>query len=255
VGHLPDGVSARVYGAGLRRICVLGPLEVTLGGASLPVLPPGQRAVLGLLAVSAGAPVRLESIVDVLWGPAPPVSAVGIVQTYVSRLRQVFGAELLPRDAAGYRLLVTEDELDLLAFRRAVRDAQGTVEPELACAAYERALALGRGEPLSDVDLLRGQPAVIAVADELAAAVLEFADVAAGCGGHQRVLPYLRALAVRDELDELSRARLMIALASTGRQAEALAVFEEVRRRLDEELGMPPGRACARPTPRYCGRT
>jgi DNA-binding SARP family transcriptional activator/tetratricopeptide (TPR) repeat protein len=241
VGHLPDGVYARIYGTGVTRICVLGSLTVTLGGARFPVLPHGQRAVLGLLAVSAGAPVRLESIIDVLWGPAPPASAVGIVQTYVSRLRQVFGAELLPRDAAGYRLRVTEDELDLLTFRRAVRDGQSAVEPAAACAAYERALRLWRGEPLQEVDVLRGHPAVIALADEFAAVVLEYADVAATCGRHEQVLPQLRALAARDELDELSRARLMIALASTGRQAEALAVFEEVRRRLDEELGMPPG--------------
>jgi DNA-binding SARP family transcriptional activator len=197
--------------------------------------------VLGLLAVSAGAPVRLESIVDVLWGAAPPASAVGIVQTYVSRLRQVFGAELLPRDAAGYRLRVTGDELDLLAFRQAARDARAAADPEAACAGYERALALWRGEPLQDVDALRGHPAVVALAGEFAAVVLEFADAAATCGRHEQVLPQLRVLAARNELDEPSRARLMIALASTGRQAEALAVFEEARRRLDEELGMRPG--------------
>ena len=197
--------------------------------------------MLALLAVSTGSPVRLDSIVDVLWGELPPVSAVGIVQTYVSRLRQVFGADLLPRDAAGYRLLVTENELDLLAFRRAIRDAQGVAEPEAACVGYERALALWRGEPLPDVDALRGHPAVIALADEFASAVLEYADMAATCGRHEQVLPLLRALAARNDLDEPSRSRLMIALAGTGRQAEALAVFEEVRRRLDEELGMPPG--------------
>src|ERR1700722_6162809 len=35
----------------------------------------------------------------------------------------------------------------------------------------------------------------------------------------------------------------MIGLASSGRQAEALAVYEQVRYRLDEELGMRPGPA------------
>jgi DNA-binding SARP family transcriptional activator/tetratricopeptide (TPR) repeat protein len=199
--------------------------------------------VLGLLAVSAGSPVRPDSIVDVLWGDQPPVSAAGIVQTYVSRLRQVFGADLLPRDATGYRLLVSENELDLLAFRQAVRDAQSRSDPEAACERYERALGLWRGEPVSDVDALRGHAAVIALAGEFASAVLGYADAAAVCGEHERVLPHLRALAARDELDEPSRARLMIALAGAGRQAEALAIFEDVRRRLDQELGMPPGQA------------
>jgi DNA-binding SARP family transcriptional activator/tetratricopeptide (TPR) repeat protein len=243
VGHGLFELTARGKRPGLRdlRIGVLGPLTVTLGGGPPPVFPHGQRVVLGLLAVSAGSPVRLDSIVDVLWGDKPPVSAVSIVQTYVSRLRQVLGADLLPRDAAGYRLVVTGNELDLLAFREAVKDAQSALEPEAACAGYERALGLWRDDPLPDVDVLRGHPAVVALADEFASAVLEYADAAAACGRHEQVLPRLRALAARNELDEASRSRLMIALAGTGRQAEALTVFEGVRQRLDEELGMSPG--------------
>jgi DNA-binding SARP family transcriptional activator/tetratricopeptide (TPR) repeat protein len=243
VGHGLFELTARGKRPGLRdlRIDVLGPLTVTFGAGPPPVFPHGQRVVLGLLAVSAGSPVRLDSIVDVLWGDKPPVSAVGIVQTYVSRLRQVLGADLLPRDAAGYRLVVTGNELDLLAFREAVKDAQSALEPEVACAGYERALGLWRDDPLPDVDVLRGHPVVVALAGEFASAVLEYADAAAACGRHEQVLPRLRALAARDELDEASRSRLMIALAGTGRQAEALTLFEEVRQRLDQELGMPPG--------------
>ena len=205
------------------------------------MLPHGQRVVLGLLAVSAGSPVWFDAIADLLWGESPPASAVGIVQTYVSRLRLVLGAGVLLREAAGYRLQVTEDELDLLAFRKAVRDARSAAEPEAACASYARAFALWRGEPLPDVDVLRDHPAVIALADEFADVVLEYADVAARCGMDEQVLPHLRALVTRRELDEPTWARLMIALAGTGRQAEALAVFKDVRHRLDEELGIPPG--------------
>jgi DNA-binding SARP family transcriptional activator/tetratricopeptide (TPR) repeat protein len=218
-------------------------LTVAVGATQPSVLPQGQRAVLGFLAVSAGSPVGLDSIVDVLWGQSPPASAVGIVQTYVSRLRQVLGADVLVREASGYRLLVAEHELDVLAFRRAVADAEAAREPDAACAAFDRALAMWRGEPLADVGVLRGHPVVVALAAEFASAVLEYADAAAACGRHEQVLAQLRALAARDGLDEPSRARLMIALAGTGRQAEALAVFDDVCRRLDDELGMPPGLA------------
>jgi tetratricopeptide (TPR) repeat protein len=153
---------------------------------------------------------------------------------------------LLVRDGTGYRLRLTEDQLDLLVFRRLVGDARqaraaGAVGQ--ACEAYERALALRRGEPLADIEVLRGHPAIVALADELAATVLEYTDVALSDSNEplDRVLPHLRALAARDRLNEASHARLMITLAAGGRQAEALREYEELRRRLDEQLGVLPG--------------
>jgi DNA-binding SARP family transcriptional activator len=241
-------------GRGL-RIGVLGPMLIVQADAEIRALAAGQRAVLGLLALSHGSPVRRESIIDVLWGDEPPASAPAIVQTYVSRLRSVLdpvrsgGRVHLPAsDGAGYRLQATADELDLLEFRCLVdsaRQARAAGAADRACRAYERALDLWRGDPLADVDALRGHPAVVALADELAAAVLEYADFAASVtdGWHDRVLPHLRALAVRDPLHEASHARLMTALAGAGRQAEALREYHELRRRLEEQLGVLPGPA------------
>ncbi|HXL91209.1 MAG TPA: BTAD domain-containing putative transcriptional regulator [Streptosporangiaceae bacterium] len=229
------------------RIGVLGPLTVTRDGAEFPALPPGQRMVLGLLAVACGSAVRLDTIIDALWGDKPPVSATVIVQTYISRLRQALGAlrgTLLTLEGAGYRLNVGPEELDLLAFRRLIADARaGAGDPAHACQVYEQALDLWRGEPLVDIAALRTHPAVVALAAEHTQAVLDYADAAMACGRHERVLPQLRQLAAASPLDELSQSRLMIALAGSGRQAEALAVHEEVRHRLDEELGVFPGSA------------
>ena len=264
-GHMSEGgdafVSGRLnpmssgpLGAGL-RIRVLGPMLIAQAGTEIRALAAGQRTVLGLLALSHGSPVRRESIIDVLWGDQPPTSAAGIVQTYISRLRSVLdpvGAasrvHLPASDGAGYRLQATADELDLLEFRWLVdsaRQACAAGDADRACRAYERAVALWRGEPLADVDALRGHPAVVALADELAAAVLEYADSAALAtnGWQDRVLPHLRALAARDPLHEASHARLMTALSGAARQAEALREYHELRRRLDEQLGVRPGPA------------
>jgi hypothetical protein len=100
---------------------------------------------------------------------------------------------------------------------------------------------LWRGEPLADVDALREHPAVIALAEERVQVVLEYSDAALAAGWPDRVLPHLRALAAHYPLDEASHAKLLIALAGTGRQAEAVSVHEELRQRLDEELGVLPG--------------
>jgi tetratricopeptide (TPR) repeat protein len=71
--------------------------------------------------------------------------------------------------------------------------------------------------------------------------VTDFAETAIGAGLPDRVLPHLWALADSDPLDERAHAWLMLALAGTGQQAAALAVYDRSRRRLDEELGIGPG--------------
>jgi DNA-binding SARP family transcriptional activator len=215
---------------------------VARDGVELPALPPGQRVVLGLLAQAAGAPVQREAIVDALWGQEPPRSSAVIVQTYISRLRSRLpdGREYLPEtDGSGYRLVLAPEELDLLMFRRLAERARTAADAE----AFEQALSLWRGQALADVGALRYHPAVSALAAEHAAVVLDYADA----GGAQ-VLPHLRTLTTWDPLNEGAHARLIIALASADRQAEALRVYEQVSRRLDEELGVLPGPAlCAAP--------
>jgi tetratricopeptide (TPR) repeat protein len=97
------------------------------------------------------------------------------------------------------------------------------------------------GEPLADLDLLSAHPAVTGLAGRRADVVADFAETAIAAGRHDRALPYLQAAAERDPLDERAHAWLMIALAGTGQQAAALAVYDRLRQRLDSQLGVRPG--------------
>jgi DNA-binding SARP family transcriptional activator/tetratricopeptide (TPR) repeat protein len=231
-------------------IGVLGSLVLGRNGSICRALPAGQRVTLGLLALAGGAPVRLETIIGALWAQDAPRSAVSIVHTYISRLRSVLdcgdgdGRQRLTRDGAGYRLLLAEDELDLQSFRWLTLEARkfrAAGDADRASMSYAAALGLWRGEPLADIDVLRGHPAVVALAEEHSAGVIEYADVAAECGRQEDVLPHLRALAAGSPLDETVHSQLMLMLAGSGRQAESIAIFTELRRRLDEELGVLPG--------------
>jgi hypothetical protein len=147
-----------------------------------------------------------------------------------------------------YRLSLSGTKVDLLVFRNlAVRAATARADGDDATAAecYERAVSLWRGEPLADVDILRGRPGITALGQELTGVLLRYAEVACAMGHHYRVLPRLQALADAEPLNERAHARLMIALAGSGQQAAAIRLYEDVRSRLDRELGLYPGEELA----------
>jgi len=233
-------------------LAALGPLGVWRSGTPLSLGPPAQRAVLGLLLLDPGALVRRDTIIDVLWGDLPPRTAAGLVQAHVSRIRRLLkksecfaGTDRVLDSVGGaYRLILSRNELDLLVFRDlAARAAAAQASGDVMTAAelYDHAVGLWRGEPCGDVDVLRAHPGVTALKQELARVLLMYAEVACTLGEPYRVLPRLQALADAEPLNELAHARLIIALAGAGQQAAAIRVYQDVRIRLDLELGLYPG--------------
>jgi len=230
---------------------ILGPISSWRDGAALHLGAPRQRAVLGLLAALPNSLVHRERIIDALWPDGPPAVAVTLVQAHVSRLRRVLGspphsgvALAIESTGASYRLRSGPGQLDLLAFCQAVEAARAagtTGDFRAACASYSRALGLWRGRPLADVDVLRRHPVVLAIIRQLDDVVIEYSRAASAAGWHGKVLPLLWDLHAREPLNEQALAQLVLALASTGKQAEALRVYESARRCLRDELGILPG--------------
>jgi DNA-binding SARP family transcriptional activator/tetratricopeptide (TPR) repeat protein len=231
---------------------ILGPSAAWRDGEPVELGPAAQRAVLGLLALSPGAPVHREAVIDVLWPNDPPATAVNMVQAYVGRVRRALDPDRSPRDGHGllvsagtsYRLQVTPRELDWLLFCQLAdqaREACSADDMAAACDVYERALRLWRGEALSDAGPLRGHPRVTALIERQTAVIIEYAQAASAAGRHLRVLPLLRALVGREPLNETAHAHLMLALAGSGERPAALQVYQDLRRRLDEQLGVYPG--------------
>jgi DNA-binding SARP family transcriptional activator/DNA-binding XRE family transcriptional regulator len=232
-------------------LAVLGPLEGWRDGAPLSFGPPARRAVLGLLLMDPDVGVRRDTIIDVLWGGQPPRTAVGLVQAHVSRLRKVLeprrysvGGGVLDSVPGAYRLRLSSAELDLLLFRDLAARAVSMRErgdDMAACELYENAVGLWRGDPLADVEGLSGHPGIVLLRQQLTTVLLQYAELACALGQHYRVLPQLLALAAAEPLNESVHARLMITLAGAGRQAAAIRVYEDLRSRLDRELGLHPG--------------
>ena len=222
---------------------VLGPLEVLDDGRPLDLGPPQQRAVLAVLLLHANEVVPADRLVEELWANGAPKSAAKAIQVYVSGLRKALGhaRDVLETRGSGYLLRTGSGELDLHEFERLVQRATGE-EPTTRAATLRSALALWRGEPLADFAY---EPFVLPEAARLAElrllALEERIEAELALGQGHELVPELETLVAERPLQEQPRAQLMLALYRGGRQAEALDVFREGRRVLDEELGLEPG--------------
>ena len=234
------------------RFAVLGPVRVWRGDAEIVGGPPQQRAILALLLVRAGAPVSMAELIDLLWPTDPPPSAANVVHRYIGMLRRQLEPDLptrvagrwLVRQVGSYRLNVDVGSLDLLRFRERVQIARAHAAEGQPAAVDEfvAALALWRGPCLTGVDAsVHAQAAFAEVDRERVAVALEAADAALSGARCATVLAVLREIAALHPLDEPLQARLMLTLASSGYQAEALSTFRRVSARLSEELGIDPG--------------
>jgi predicted ATPase/DNA-binding SARP family transcriptional activator len=233
------------------RISVLGPLEVT-DPAGRPVRVGGHRvrALLILLALDAGRVVPAHALIGRLWGEERPADAANALQSLVSRLRVALRQAGVPdgvleSSPAGYRLAVQPHVVDAIAFEsqaKAGRQALARGDVHEAAALLRAATGAWRGSALIDV---AGEDFAFAPAARLAelrsAATLDRieADLALGAAD-AALVGELRELTAADELAERPAALLMRALAATGRQAEAIARYQQVRERLADRLGVDP---------------
>ncbi len=233
------------------RIELLGPLTLRVHGRAVDLKPPMQRRLLGLLTLQANHVVTHPDIIDFLWGEEIPDTYPNLVHTHVSRLRRFFdglgvGEELISRTGAGYRLTLATGQSDLLTFTdlatKAAAAHRVAGEPEEAERAYQKALALWRGQTLADLaPHALHHPVVVAVSQQRLTTVLDYADLALDRGHHEAALQRLREVAHAEPLHEGLNARILLALAASGERAAALRLFSDLRDRLRDSLGIQPG--------------
>jgi DNA-binding SARP family transcriptional activator len=182
--------------------------------------------------LEANRPVSSDRLIEALWEQGPPETAPKALQGYVSQLRKVLGKERLETTPSGYRLRVEADELDEDRFQR-LREGGRLAE----------ALSIWRGLPLSDFRYQRFAQSEIARLEESRLACLEDRiEVDLAAGRHRDLVGELEALVSAHPLRQRLRAQLMLALYRSGRDAEALGVYQDARSALVEELGIEPRR-------------
>ncbi len=232
------------------QFSLLGPLSVTLDGAPIALGGQKRRALLAVLLLDANHVVSRDRLIDALWGEDPPDTARNTIQVYVSQLRKLLPEGVLETAAPGYRLVVEPEAVDLFEFMRLSeegRTALGAGDAPGAADALEAALALWRGAPLADFAWEPFAQTEIVRLEELRLAALEDrieADLS--LGRHGQLIAELERLVAEHPLRERLRGQLMLALYRSGRQADALAVYQRARRTMVDELGIEPGESLRR---------
>lgn len=231
---------------------LMGTLEVVEHGQNRTPTAAKPRQVLAMLAVNACTMVGAEQLIDELWPDGPPISAKTTVQTYVYQLRKLLGhsfeaspgKKVLVTRPAGYVLAVPHNDVDIFQFQHLMergRNALRRGHPARAAELLRESLILWRGPMLADVfcgPRLEGHSVYLEEQRMEALSMRIEADLEAE--RHREIVGELRLLVNTHRLHEWLHVRLMQALHRSGRRGEALDVYQQLCRLLDDELGLEP---------------
>ena len=226
------------------QVRLLGPVDVlTDNGGFRAIRGLRRTAVLATLALHPGEVVSVDQLVDVVWAGAAPPSAPKTLQSHVSHLRQDLGdAAAIGTQPPGYVLNLGGDGTDVQQAERLLRQARPPADASRRVAILQAALELWRGPALADLAELPWLAEQATRLDLLQARIKRaWVEARLAAGEDATLVPDLEELVAGRPLDEQLRGQLMLALYRSGRAPDALAVYHQLRRALDEELGMYPG--------------
>ncbi|MFB6903007.1 BTAD domain-containing putative transcriptional regulator [Streptomyces bacillaris] len=245
------------------RISLLGPLQAWRGGRCLELGHLRQQAVLAALALGAGRRcLSQRELLDDVWGLEPP--ATNVVPVYIYRLRKALhdgcGGDgddrggggpdaVIERGPRGYQLAPGAVEVDVARMEELVAGigrADRAGDPLQALHLCSQALELFRGEPLAGLPGPLAELERLRLVERRVAIVRRKVEWQLRLGQDAEAIDELFALSAAHPLNEPLAAMLMRALYRDGRQADALTVFERARRRLADDLGVPPSRLLRR---------
>jgi DNA-binding SARP family transcriptional activator len=232
---------------------ILGPFEVCRGSQFVDLGSLKQRVVLAMLVCAANSIVPTERLMDALWSDDPPRTATKNLQVYLSQLRKILfpgRGGLLSHHTFGYRISLEPSQLDVSDFERMAREGRLALRAgndERAAAMLRSALDLWRGPALADLQSVPRVQAEAARLEERRISTYEdWFDAELALGHTTDVLDEVDRLVDSYPLRERLRSQQMTALYQSGRQSEALAVFDEIRQALARELGLTPSPALQR---------
>jgi DNA-binding SARP family transcriptional activator len=233
------------------RFQALGPLAVLRDDEPVAITGINQRAALGYLLLHANQVVATSQLLQALWGDRPPPTARKILQNAISSLRRALAdpgdldeTSVLVTQAPGYLLRIPLADLDLSRFRELAQAGQLALTAGRWADADQHlrdALALWRGPVLADLaEVGFDWPELAALRNARMAALENRMEAALAAGRHLEIIDELESLVHGGPLRERLSRQLMLALYRSGRQVDALQLYQRMRSVLVNELGLDP---------------
>ncbi|MBN9795568.1 hypothetical protein DMP17_44430 [Pseudonocardia sp. TMWB2A] len=228
------------------RIDVLGPVRVH--GPTVAVRVSGRIApeILTVLVLHRGRPVDAAVLGERVWGDHPPEHVTAQLRRAVRELARTTAAVgvRIAGDGTWFRLDSPPGSTDLDLFRRSVATGRRLAtrgRHDRASALLERALGLW-----ADASVLLGPgtdawPEAAELREERLNAVEDYAAALVAAGRPAHAVEALDRVAVDHPLRESVAVLQIRALAHGGEQARAVDVFDQMRQRLADGLGLDPG--------------
>ncbi|RFU41853.1 NACHT domain-containing protein [Actinomadura logoneensis] len=229
---------------------ILGPVEARVAGRAVPRVWAKERIILASLLLAGDRPVRTETLIGRIWDGEPPPNARNLLYPSIARLRHQLARpdarDRLTRAPGAYLLDAGADDVDYRRFselRKQARALAGHGERAEAARVLADAERLVSGTPLQNVSGDWAARTRRRLAEELLRSAIERFELILELGRHEEVAGEVPELVAANPENERPVALLMLALHRCGRSGEALAEYENARRRLDERLGVAPGTA------------
>ncbi|RSM50760.1 SARP family transcriptional regulator [Amycolatopsis balhimycina DSM 5908] len=224
---------------------LLGEVEAAVDGTPVTIGFAQLRGLLGVLLVEANHVVSVDQLLDRAWRPHRlPRHPRGAVHQRIALVRKALAAVpgvAVTTHPAGYRLVVDPQLVDLHRFRALCEQARAGRQDDRAVDSFTRALGLWRGDPLAGVTDTDWVGSVrTTLLQQRHAVELDLTDIRLRLGQHAGLLAELADRVERHPLDERLAGQYLLALYRGGRQADALARYEQLRRDLADELGVSP---------------
>jgi DNA-binding SARP family transcriptional activator len=240
------GLTSRYSNPAKLGFSLLGPMQINSGNDIIQFRGTTITQILAALLMNANSWVSESRLIELAWGSLG--ATPNALHCAVSRMRRIFrdiqaDPSIIQHSMAGYRIVVSNEQLDTLQFTELGIRAHATPEQNARFDLLHSSLKLWRGAFLEGApEHLRTAFEVITIERARIDRTCEFADLAISLGRGDEALSMLQKLAIATPYDEPLQARLLVLTGSLGRRADALQLFEHIRHKLSEDLGVSPSK-------------
>ncbi len=216
------------------NIRFLGPLQLLVDGAHVPVERARTRALLALMATRPGTHVTRDSLIGSIWqAQSTPRAPADALRTIVARARRALHDEdrtILRSDGVGYVLELDPLQIDLHRFERAA-----TTRTNLD--AIAEALQLWRGRPFDDCGVVDDLYWEAMRLDQLRWDLAErHVELLVRSSRYEQAIALGRPMIAERPAELRLAATVIAALGCAGRRGEAELLLAQTRRRaLDDD--------------------